>query len=53
MGPDDVAVTVEGRDGFMDEFFAEVCVNESYFFSLSVLHFTYLSLAVTCIKRAQ
>ncbi|KAJ1532087.1 hypothetical protein ONE63_000716 [Megalurothrips usitatus] len=24
MGPDDVAVTVEGRDGFMDEFFAEV-----------------------------
>ncbi|XP_063226175.1 syntaxin-1A isoform X2 [Bacillus rossius redtenbacheri] len=23
-GPDDVAVTVEGRDGFMDEFFAEV-----------------------------
>ncbi|CAG2064540.1 unnamed protein product, partial [Timema podura] len=24
VGPDDVAVTVEGRDGFMDEFFAEV-----------------------------
>ncbi|XP_026289773.1 syntaxin isoform X1 [Frankliniella occidentalis] len=24
MGPDDVAVTVESRDGFMDEFFAEV-----------------------------
>lgn len=23
-GPDDVAVTVDGRDGFMDEFFAEV-----------------------------
>lgn len=24
VGPDDVAVSVEGRDGFMDEFFAEV-----------------------------
>ncbi|XP_046680979.1 syntaxin-1A [Homalodisca vitripennis] len=24
VGPDDVAVNVEGRDGFMDEFFAEV-----------------------------
>lgn len=24
VGPDDVAVTVEGRDGFMDEFFSEV-----------------------------
>lgn len=24
--PDDVAVNVEGREGFMDEFFAEVCV---------------------------
>lgn len=23
--PDEVAVTVEPRDGFMDEFFAEVC----------------------------
>lgn len=25
VGPDDVAVNVEGRDGFMDAFFAEVC----------------------------
>lgn len=24
VGPDDVAVNVEGRDGFMDEFFNEV-----------------------------
>lgn len=24
MGPDEVAVNVEGRDGFMDEFFNEV-----------------------------
>lgn len=24
VGPDDVAVNVEGRDGFMDAFFAEV-----------------------------
>lgn len=24
MGPDDVAVNVEGRDGFMDDFFNEV-----------------------------
>jgi hypothetical protein len=24
VGPDDMAVNVEGRDGFMDEFFAEV-----------------------------
>ncbi|CAG9831134.1 unnamed protein product [Diabrotica balteata] len=28
VGPDDVAVNVEGRDGFMDAFFGEVCVSE-------------------------
>lgn len=35
MGPDDVAVTVESRDGFMDEFFAEVST-----FS-SIVEYTY------------
>lgn len=40
VGPDDVAVNVEGRDGFMDAFFAEAsriiqinssCITKKYF----------------------
>lgn len=30
VGPDDVAVNVEGRDGFMDEFFAEVSLKKKF-----------------------
>lgn len=40
VGPDDVAVNVEGRDGFMDEFFAEVSskkIEQAYFYALKFL----------------